>query len=229
MNRQTVAALVLACLLFTRPASATSILVNGDFETGDLTGWTRLPACNCMFSAFGVGSIDPHTGQRHLQFSGNLEIFVSSGLEDAIEQTVPTVAGELYNLSFWLHSFTANPPQLCCANELRVQWNGAVAFATLTIQPTADYVLYSLPLLATGPTSVLRVGGMNLTGFTRVDDITLSAVPEPASFGLVALGLLVVATRRRAGLERFRVGAPTTGAVQSRPIAQFQSRPQRSS
>ncbi len=192
--------LAVAVLCIASPAAATSILLNSGFETGDLAGWQRLPACQCQLSAFGVGgpSTVAHGGLYLLAFNGDLNLFLINGSEDAIAQTVETVPGQRYDLSFWLRT-TGNAPPFCCASEMRVQWNGTVVMALPTIQPSTMYVLYTLSLLAIDTTSTLRLGAMNLTGATIIDDVSLepSAVPihtpEPAAFGLLAFGLLCIA------------------------------------
>ncbi len=188
-------------LLIARPASATSILLNGGFESGDLTGWQRLPACQCQQSAFNITSPTggAHSGTYRMSFAGDLNLFLINGSEDAIAQTVETVPGQHYELNFWLRT-TGNAPPFCCASEMRVQWNGAVVLTLPTIQPSSTYVLYTLSLLALDTSSTLRLGAMNLTGGTHIDDISLDPIhaPEPAAFGLLALGLMLTAAKRYA-------------------------------
>ncbi len=192
--------LAVAILCIASPSAAASVLLNSGFETGDLTGWQRLPACQCQQSAFNVTSPPggAHSGTYRMSFAGDLNLFLINGSEDAIAQTVETVPGQRYDLSFWLRT-TGNAPPFCCASEMRVQWNGDVVMTLPTIQPSTTYVLYTLSLLAIDTTSTLRLGAMNLTGGTHLDDISLepSAVPihtpEPAAFGLLAFGLLCIA------------------------------------
>src|SRR5579859_6126129 len=87
------------------------IIQNGGFETGDFTGWTQTGNTNYTF----VGS-DPiyvHSGNYGA-------VFAPVGSLGFISQTVATVPGQKYSLSFWLNSPDGQTP-----NECQVSWNGS--------------------------------------------------------------------------------------------------------
>jgi hypothetical protein len=218
---KTVLALCTSSLLLLAPAaSATSLLVNGTFETGTMVGWTPQPAtlpgggtlmdvqtannrCGQGFE-FPLACQGPHSGAWDMAFGGNMNLFDSRGLEDVLSQAVATVPGQLYTLDFWMAQ--DSPGLACCYNEFRVFWNGTPVLTTRNL-PHGDYLNYQLSLWATGESSTLGFGSMNLPGWNRLDDVSLTAVemPESASLGLLALGLVPLACtgyRRRYGVQR---------------------------
>jgi len=67
-------------LLASRSAAASSIILNGGFETGDLTGWTVSHAS--VNSIVGVSSNSPHSGSFALFFGGRHQ---GGGDEDGVQ------------------------------------------------------------------------------------------------------------------------------------------------
>src|SRR5690349_12793039 len=85
-----VAAAGLACA-----GTANAQVVNGGFETGDLTGWTQFG--NVGSSGVAGGAV-PHSGS----FGG---FFGPVGSHGGITQNVAgVVAGKRYDVDFWLHA-----------------------------------------------------------------------------------------------------------------------------
>src|ERR1700690_238926 len=80
-----------------------NLIVNGGFETGDLTGWVSVGQTNLPFGGqvyTGIGSPgtttrSPHSG-TYYWFDG-----VVGGV-DGVAQSISTVVGQDYVLSFWL-------------------------------------------------------------------------------------------------------------------------------
>jgi hypothetical protein len=191
---------LLACGGFATPVHATSLLVNGDFETGSTFGWTAFPATppgmGTLFRVQTSGELcgDPrvlpcrpaHTGLYDMAFGGDMNLFDIQGLEDVLAQSVATTPGQSYALNFWMAQ--DSPGLACCYNEFRVFWNGSPVLATRNL-PDSNYINYQLSLVATGTVSTLAFGSMNLPGWNRLDDVTLTEVPEPASIWLLVLGV----------------------------------------
>ncbi len=90
-----------------------STAVNGDFETGDLSGWTATtPAITADFSPYGGASGT---------FAARLG--PAPGLE-TLSQDVATTPGETYTVSFFLSGDTEST-----TNSVEVFWNGALMVA----------------------------------------------------------------------------------------------------
>jgi len=96
------------------PASA-NLLVNGDFQTGDFTGWTTTAAATG--SNFGVTTLPPSP-------DGTLGAFFSAtGSDfDSIKQTFVTTPGAFYDVSFFYQPVNNDPGN--GDNGFRALFNG---------------------------------------------------------------------------------------------------------
>ncbi len=189
MKRQTLARKILciAAILCTAAWSANAVAVtNSGFETGDFTGWTHTGDSN-GFDGVGMDSAFAHSGM-HYAYLG------STPDNGSLSQSLSTMAGQSYSLSFWLaNDVTVGLPP---GNYFEVFWNGVSVFS-LTNSAAFDYTQFgALNLMATGATSTLEFRYRNDNDFWRLDDVNVSGVPEAFStiwlalpaFG--ALGLL---------------------------------------
>jgi hypothetical protein len=191
-----------------------NLITNGDFESTFLdqnnhvlpTDWTS-GNLNLAFSHIQTpppgGFADPDGGQNAMSLS-NLSF---NGFA-TIQETINTVNGTTYNLSYWFYS-TAFPTRDNPA-EFQVLWNGVVMDDLVNPQQSSGWVNRSLQLTGTGH-DTLEFAGFNNPGFNFLDDVNLdgpsaAVVPEPGSltlFGLLGtFGLFGYAWRRR-----FRVAA----------------------
>ena len=163
-------------------------VINGGFETGDLTGWTVSGA------ELGVADSNfPRSGSY--SFVG----YQNDGFA-TLSQNFSTLAGAEYELDFW-SSASSDP-----GNILRYQLDAGPIF-TVSQQPT--YALTTGSFTASGSTTTLSFlfETDSGTGVWLIDDVsvtqTSAAVPEPTSmaiFGLGALGLAYRARRKQMAL-----------------------------
>jgi hypothetical protein len=198
LMRTTVRGAFLLVLLFlvARRADASSLLLNGGFETGTFANWTVTPG---TISSLTVSTAAPESGLYAANFGG---ADLGGGNRDTISQTFATIAGGVYAVDFWLRNDLLSCTLTCAANDFFVSWNGTTILSRASA-PSFPYTEFSFLELATGPTSTLTFSGANEPGFYRLDDVSVSAVPEPASLMLVGGGLgLLLARRRRRGRTR---------------------------
>ena len=133
------AATLLGGSLVAAPASATNLVSNGDFETGNFTGWTQ----GGNTASTGVESGNPFGGIYSAYFGPTK----SAGY---IEQRLATKAGTRYVLSFALANDKATP------NFFSASING-VAIKSLTNSPAFAYRLEIFKFIAdANGSSVLR-------------------------------------------------------------------------
>jgi len=86
--------LALATLSLGLATPACTQVVNGGFETGDLSGWTQFGNTGGT-SVMVCGAGCAESGAYGVNFGA---VFTPGG----IEQTLATISGQSYNISFWL-------------------------------------------------------------------------------------------------------------------------------
>lgn len=159
----------------------TNIVTNGGFETGDFTGWTQ--SGNTSFT--GVDSAAANSGD-----SG--AFFGPVGTLGYISQSLNTVAGMTYELSFFLREEFGEGDNMSpirpgggpVTSEFQVFWNGVMIFSIPPNTPPGAYTQFNFTgLMATGGTTELRFGFRNDNSFWDLDDVVagLTAVPESLS------------------------------------------------
>jgi len=161
-----------------------NLLVNGSFESG-LASWTTN---GFMLQGYDYG-ID-----NDAQSGANA--FYGGGIEQLgfLRQTFSSVAGQVYDLDFWLKSDGFLP------NRFEVIANGQILFdlEDILILP---YGARHVSFTATGTSTLLEFGFRDDSGALHLDNVTVSAVPEPVSSALLLLGLGAIAARRRSFLR----------------------------
>ena len=179
----------LALAAFSLMAQAQNLVVNGNFEN-NLNAWTEVVSGSPPATQHGVINFTP-SGPNN---------FYSVGTSDptTLSQSINTVAGTLYDLSFELRGVTSP--------EVPINY-AKVLFGNYSYEPANFYggsftrFTYKGLLAGTGP-SLLSFTASSDISFVHLDNISVqvSAVPEPETYAMMLLGLALVgyvAQRRR--------------------------------
>ncbi len=151
-------------------AAGNNLVTNGNFATGDFTGWTThtCPEDVCSAQGWFVSTNDPYNstfaaGTACVDASCNDPV---NG--DWIAQTLPTSPTQLYTLSFAYDS--ASGP----TTSLNVYWNGVLIDTLLNIQQ--GYHVYTIAGLTPGAEgTTLEFTGRNDPAVIYLDDVSVIA------------------------------------------------------
>ncbi|MEO8740345.1 MAG: hypothetical protein ABI537_11680 [Casimicrobiaceae bacterium] len=160
-------------LSFTLGASAANLVANGDFETGTYTPeWTLTPGgpfdLVCQAGVpIGAATCIVNSGQYAMTFG----LF---GAQDSLSQTLATVPGQTYRLSFFLAN--DNPPNQN-TTTFAVVWDGSTVFSLPSPQPTFAYGQQIFDVVATTSSTQLTFVAQHDPSQWFLDDV--SVVPAP--------------------------------------------------
>jgi PKD repeat protein len=131
------------------------LVLNGDFDTADLAGWT--PSGNLGVSI----DTDPlyvHSGTYGAELG-------PVGTLGFLSQAIPTIPGRSYLVSLWLDSPDGDTP-----NEFSVAWGGTTLFDGVNL-PALGWTNLQFVVVASTSTTTLRLGFRDDPSYLGVDSI----------------------------------------------------------
>lgn len=196
--RKLILAGVVAMTLGAASAHADPILVNGDFGTNDFTGWSTSGAMLVANSAAYVAgaSSTGDTGTGSFATFGAFDL----GPTGVLSQSIGTVIGQTYNLSFSYGAAGSNAVVqaiLVTAGDL----SQTVTSAASTNNLTTALVDYTFSFTATGSSTTITFSDMSAETISVDALLDNVGIPEPASMLVLGAGLIALAGARRRRTE----------------------------
>jgi hypothetical protein len=179
-SMKTIAVLVPALIVAATavPASAANLVVNSGFETGSFSGWTQ--GGNLGSTYVSNAPNVPHSGS----YAAQLGPVTTAG---TLSQVLTTVAGQAYDLSFWLQNSTLQTP-----DTFAVSWNGRTISGPSAVT-NATWLQEAFNVIGTG-SDTLTFTFRDDPNYIGLDDVSVaasapSAVPEPGTWAMLLAGV----------------------------------------
>lgn len=184
--------------------------VNGSFEAGVPAGSFTTVAGGNSSSITGwtvIGNSVDYIGSYWTAQNGARSIDLNGGAQGGIQQTFDTLAGVQYNVTFWLAGNADGAP---ITKNVLVNADGGTGGlfsfnSTGTSKANMGWSKYTYNFLAAGPTTTLSFASQDAGAFgAALDNVSVAAVPEPATWALMLIGFAGVgfSMRRRLSTER---------------------------
>lgn len=174
-----------ALVLAASPATAAELIANGGFEAGDFAGWT-VTGSDTDYIGVGGGWVN----------SGNYAAYFGSvGSISSISQSLSTVAGQSYEISFYLQNGVSG------TNSFDVFFGGGPAAISYDSLGQTPWTRLSFSTIATAADTLLQFSFRNDPSLFYLDDVSVtsaglggpvSAAPEPESWAMMIVGFGLV-------------------------------------
>jgi hypothetical protein len=162
------------CLQVTQP-----LVHNGGFETGDFSYWTGTglwaPYSSTVQSSYGGPRVDTYDPSGAHSGEDWVWAFSVTPTPIVLSQTVPTIPGQPYLLSFWLTTYNIG-------QSVFVTWDGATIFSqTNWISATYSNLRFVVPAFRSSSAFQIGLNG-GAAGFwySGLDDVSLIPLLAPA-------------------------------------------------
>jgi len=210
---KTTLALITAACLLAAPVRHTdaAVFTNGSFEAGPTPGsFVTLNNGDTSITGWTVvnGDID-YIGSYWLASDGtrSLDLLNGNNTVGGIAQTFDTAGGQLYHVDFDMAGNPDGPPVIKnldvdvadAINGNLALYSGSFLFdSSASSHGSMGWVTYGFDFVAGSASSTLRFVSGD-TGFfgAALDNVTVTAVPEPTTIGVLGLASIGLLARRR--------------------------------
>jgi uncharacterized repeat protein (TIGR03803 family) len=149
-----------------------SIVQNGGFETGSFAD-SRFVGDTVEGTTF-YDLVTNNESGLDVVHSGNFGVYLGDDQLATLSQTLPTMAGQTYLLSFWLDN-----PESGSGQQFEVKWQGA----TLYNKPSPSafaWTNFQFLVTADSASTVLQFAAENSANYFGFDDVSVTPIPAAA-------------------------------------------------
>lgn len=199
MNLKRISTGVLLATSLIATAQANNLVVNGGFEAGDLSGWTS----NRYYDVTDIYGVTE--GSKAVEFAEG------DYAGSTLEQTITTAVGTAYTVSFdWkaTHPDTSQNLNFSIQDAINVVSQlGELKVSggyTGSFNPSAPYTHFSTTFVANSALTKISFTDTSFSSYQAdqmIDNVSVTAVPEPETYAMLLAGLGVMgamARRRKA-------------------------------
>ncbi|MEH2529816.1 hypothetical protein V1277_003809 [Bradyrhizobium sp. AZCC 1588] len=209
---RSMAILVAACaIVWTGPAAA-NLVANGSFELGtfpggnslaqqvqpggsELAGWTISDAPATWYASGWSNNpqqiaLTPRTGNFGLSLADGTVNTIS------ISQTINLLPFQQYQLSFWVGNYSANNGSAGLNVSITDGTSNTLLLSESVTAPATSepstWVRFAFNFIADGTSNTISFNELNGPSYIGLDDVSVAAVPEPATWAMMILGFSAV-------------------------------------
>ena len=216
---------VVACAITCTGPAAANIITNGGFELGtftggnslaqqiqpgggELSGWTISNAPATWYASGWSNNpqqipLNPRTG--------NFGVSLADGSVRTVNlsQTINLLPFQQYQLSFWVGNYSFNNGPAGVNVSITDGTSNTILLSENVTSPlpsaSSNWTRFAFNFIADGTSNTISFNELNGPSYIGLDDVSIAAVPEPATWammiaGFAAVGLVAYRRRSRSAL-----------------------------